>query len=64
MKPYEHLKAIANDIEEDISTMFWFIRQSYSYIEPKGFKEHVWFFVAIPKAYVKFAWLEFEDKYF
>lgn len=34
--------------------MTWFIKTSYSYINPEGFLGHLNFFVALPNAYWKY----------
>ena len=41
----------------------WFIKNSYSYIEPEGFWQHVKFIVKLPFATIKFYYYWLKDSY-
>jgi hypothetical protein len=37
-----------------------FIKESYSFIEPKGIIGHIKFLLRFPKAYIKFKWYSYK----
>lgn len=41
--------------------MFWFLKKSYKYINPKGMMKHLGFLRRLPKAYIDFCKFQRED---